>query len=283
MLYHGDCVEIIKTMEDDSVDCVITDPPYPEIKRDYGRMTESAWMDMMHALVPQIRRVLRPSGSAVFVLQPNSEKIGRMRLWIWDFMSWIGREWNVVQDAYWTNPCVVPSVHASKYGLMRSAVKYLVWTGSPDCYRDQGSVLWRESDANQMQRMSERLSRDLEYVTSGQSVRRQRVVESAARRGGVTPFNFLPIPNSNSSTSSASSFGHGAGTPYGLAQFWIRYICPPHGVVFDPFAGVGTIPLCAIENGRDFVGIEKMEKYYEIAKRRIAESLATPRTLRMEI
>jgi DNA modification methylase len=64
-LYHGDCVEIIKTMADDSVDCVITDPPYPEIERDYGRMTESAWMDMMTSLVPEIRRVLRPSGSSV--------------------------------------------------------------------------------------------------------------------------------------------------------------------------------------------------------------------------
>jgi DNA modification methylase len=69
----------------------------------------------------------------------------------------------------------------------------------------------------------------------------------------------------------------------GRASWRIRYICPPHGVVFDPFAGVGTIPLSAIENGRDFVGIEKMEKYYEIAKKRIDESLATPRTMRMEI
>jgi hypothetical protein len=34
----------------------------------------------------------------VIILQPNSEQVGKMRLWLWDFVAWAGREWNLVQD-----------------------------------------------------------------------------------------------------------------------------------------------------------------------------------------
>jgi DNA modification methylase len=282
-LYHGDCVEIIKTMADDSVDCVITDPPYPEIERDYGRMTESAWMDMMTSLVPEIRRVLRPSGSAVFVLQPNYQTFGRMRLWVYEFALWIGREWGIVQDAYWMNINAMPTMGSSIHGLMRPCLKFCVWAGDPSCYRRQEEVLWAESDLNKIRRMDARATGDREYSPSKQTKIGKNIYGAAERRGGVTPLNVFPAGNGGGGASRSGAHGHGAGTPSQLADFWIRYICPPNGVVFDPFAGVGTIPLQAIENGRDFVGIEKMEKYYEIAKKRIDESLATPRTIRMEI
>jgi len=38
-LYNGDCLEVMRSMPDKSVDAVITDPPYAEVKRDYGRWT----------------------------------------------------------------------------------------------------------------------------------------------------------------------------------------------------------------------------------------------------
>ena len=36
---QGDCLEVLKTLPDASFDAIITDPPYPEIDRDYGRLT----------------------------------------------------------------------------------------------------------------------------------------------------------------------------------------------------------------------------------------------------
>jgi hypothetical protein len=46
------------------------------------------------------------------ILQPNFEKVGRMRLWPWEFVAWAGREWNLVQDAYWWNFGYLPSACA---------------------------------------------------------------------------------------------------------------------------------------------------------------------------
>jgi DNA modification methylase len=281
-LHHGDCLDILPTLPAASVDCVITDPPYPEIDRDYGRMTEAAWHDMMHRLIPEVRRVLKPQGSAVFILQPNSEKVGKMRLWLWDFMSWVGREWGIVQEVYWWNMCSMPTVHASLHGLPRASCKTMVWCGSPDAYRNQDAVLWTESSSNKALRLSDRVNNKVRIKPSGQRIQELRTVDAARRRGGVTPFNVLPIANTDSQ-SSAGSHGHGAGTPYALADWWTRYICPHGGTVLDMFGGSGTMGLAAIANGCDFIGIEKMDKHFATMKARVEAAADMPRTMRMEL
>jgi DNA modification methylase len=269
-LRHGDCTEILKTLPSASVDAVITDPPYPEIDRSYGRMTENEWFEMMRVVVPECMRVLKPMGSAVFILQPNSERVGKMRMWLWEFMVWVGKEWGIVQDVWWWNTTARP-VGVSQWGLTRPSLKACVWIGAENCYRHQKAVLWTESQRN-LQKRTENRAYNYKAVThpsrSGGPDIYIRMAQAAAKNGGVTPFNVLPIPNSNS-TDSAGSNGHGAGTPFELADWWTRYICPPMGVVCDPFMGSGTMGITALQHGGSFIGIEKMEQYYNNACGRI--------------
>jgi site-specific DNA-methyltransferase (cytosine-N4-specific) len=267
-LHLGDCLDVMKGMPDGSVDSVVTDPPYPEIDRPYGRMTESAWQDMMREVVSHSRRILKPSGSAVFILQPNSEKVGRMRSWLWEFMLWTSREWNMVQDAYWWNTASMPTNHCNK-GLMRSSIKPCVWLGNPDCYRNQDAVLWTETEHNIALRASARIGRT--YHVGGQSVNHRSISEAAERRGGVTPYNIQPIPNTNS-TDSGGSHGHGAATPLPLCSWWIRYLTPPNGTVLDMFAGSGTTGIAAVNYGIPYIGIERDADYFQIAQKRIQEA-----------
>jgi DNA modification methylase len=266
-LIQGDCLDVLETLDAGSVDAVITDPPYPEIDRPYGRMTEADWHVMMRGVVEQCRRILKPTGSAVFILQPNSERVGRMRPWLWEFMAWTTREWGMVQDAWWWNTATMPRGG----NLCRPSLKACVWLGPHDCYRDQGSVLWEESDCNKAQRLSARAGRI--NSISGHSVDRSKVTAKAVERGGVTPFNVLPFGGGNGS--SAGSFGHPAGTPSPLADWWTRYISPPGGVVCDPFIGAGTMGLAALARGRSIIGIERDPTYFATAERRIAEASDT--------
>lgn len=266
-VYHDDCRRTLKGMGSATVDCVITDPPYPHIKREYGTWTEENWFKMMRVVVPECMRISKPTGSAVFILQPNSHKCGKMRTWLWEFLVWVGKEWGVVQDAYWWNYTVLPAGHAIQGRLMRPSVKTCVWVGSPDCWRDQDGVLWSESQRNVAMRSGERVLKK-EMKPSGHGVDRVRCGEAAVKRGGVTPFNLLPFANANS-MSSAGAHGHGAGTPTNLMRWWTRYICPAGGTVLDPFLGSGTAALAAHAEGRKCIGIETKEEYVQICKKRI--------------
>ena len=269
VIYHGDCREVLPHVASSSVDAIISDPPYAEIDRDYGRLSEEEWQALMRVVVNESRRVLKSSGSAVFILQPNSERVGRMRPWLWDFLSWSSREWNQIQDAWWWNFATPPTVHCHRTnGLMRPSLKACVWLGDSHCYRNQDAVLVSPAESTDLDKRVTR--HDLGYSPSGLSMRHGRALAAYRERGGVTPFNVAVMANSDSSAGSGV-FGHGAGTPLPLAQWWTSYIAPTGGVVCDPFCGAGTMALAARSRGCRFIGIEMEEKYCEIAAKRLAQ------------
>lgn len=268
-LYHADCRKILPTIPSESIHAAILDPPYPCIERNYGTWTEDEWFALMQAVVRELKRILTPTGSAVIVLQPNSEHIGSMRPWLWDFLSWVCKEWNVIQDVYWFNHATVPTAHCSrKYGLMRPAVKTCMWLGSPKAYRNQDAVLIPLGKSTRRALANGRAADDtLRYSPSGQGIRFGRAVRTAEQRGGSTPFNLLKIANTNGRS------GHSAGTPPKLCDWWIRYITKPGQTILDPFAGASTVGVSALANGRKFIGIEENAVYYRKSIERLSQEL----------
>jgi hypothetical protein len=265
------CRAVLPMLPDGCADAVITDPPYPGIVREYGTWTEAEWFDLMDLVVGQCRRILKPTGSAVFILQPNSERVGRMRTWLWEFMAKWGREWGMVQDAWWWNYTAIPEGHSIQGRLMRPSVKACVWLGAPDCYRNQERVLWELSDYT-VRQATRAAARFRDNEPSGHGMNRQKCAAGAVERGGSSPYNLLPIANARGHDS-AGGHGHGAGTPPALVRWWVRYICPPGGTVVDPFLGSGTTALaCLTERGR-CLGIERKPEYVSIAQKRLAEPL----------
>lgn len=66
---------------------------------------------------------------------------------------------------------------------------------------------------------------------------------------------------------------HQTGKPTALMRELVK-ICPPGGLVLDPFAGSGTTGVAALLEGRQFVGLEITDAYHEIASRRLLEVAA---------
>jgi DNA modification methylase len=261
-LIHGDCREELPKLSAASVDAVITDPIYPEIEREYGRISEPEWHDLMHVVVRECRRVLKPHGSALFILQPNYEHVGQMRLWLWEFLVWAAKEWNLVQDVYsWTTDALPLTGTRRTQGLLRQSVKTCVWLGPKDCYRNQDNVLRTPSEKTSNRPCSDN---EVRPGIGKWPCRNGSMASAAAERGGTTPFNLLPISNSG------ARGDHPATTPYRLAAWWCRYLLPDGGVLLDPFAGGGTILAAGLDCGASRVlGIERVEKYVEMAWERI--------------
>lgn len=267
----ADALALLKALPNASIDAIVTDPPYPEIKRGYGTLSEDEWTRLMQACVRQMRRVLKPQGSAMMVLQANYQTPGSMRAWLWRFQTWCSEFWNVVQDAYWWNIAAMPTSSVSLYGLMRTSVKPIVWIGNADCLRNQNDILWTVSDAT-IAASKTQLANRIIYAPSGNHRNPRRMVDAAIARGGSTPMNLFPVANTVSNDKSSGGHGHGAGTPSALVEKMVRYISPPNGIVLDPFMGSGTTALVASRLGRDYIGSDLNPEYVEMACNRIDQA-----------
>ena len=273
MLIHGDAVERLKTISDGSVDVSLIDPPYPGIERSYGMVAEDEWHDLMDSVLQECRRILKPHGSVVVVIQPNSEVVGRMRLWPWRFVlraAEMWYDWGVVQDVYSYSPNALPTVAVQRgIGLLRTTVKWCVWIGGRDCYRNQDAVL--QEPANEI--TVYHTDNPTEVHPSGHRINSATFRRALEERGGVTPRNLLVFPTGTP----IDRHGHPAVTPYRLAEWWCRYLLPPGGVLIDPFCGSGTCLLAGLDCGASqVIGIDKEEPYLEMARRRILGEPAQP-------
>lgn len=65
---------------------------------------------------------------------------------------------------------------------------------------------------------------------------------------------------------------HPTQKPLALVRRWVRDFTDPGDLILDPFMGSGTTLVAALHEGRRAIGVEKDEKYCEIARRRIAEA-----------
>ncbi len=267
-LIHGDCRTEMRKLAASSIDAIICDPIYPEVDREYGKISENDWHALMREVVTQARRVLKPKGSAVFILQPNSERVGKMRLWLWEFVAWAGREMGLVQDAWWWSVDAMPLGGIRRdLGLLRPSVKMCVWLGPSNCYRNQGNVLMTPSETTSARHRSDIF---LRTGPSGKTYRNSTIAMAADERGGTTPFNCLPIPAGGNSAGTGHQ--HPAVTPYDLAAWWCRYILPPGGALLDPMVGTANVLLAGLDNrASKVIGIEKMAKYLRVARKRIEQ------------
>jgi DNA modification methylase len=90
-------------------------------------------------------------------------------------------------------------------------------------------------------------------------------------RGGADPGNVVSVAQTYNQHHGVA---HTAAMPEGLAEFFIRAMSPPGGVVLDPFAGGGTTVVVARRLGRQAGGFEIHEEFVREARRRIAENIA---------
>ena len=92
-----------------------------------GTITEEKWHELMESVLRECRRIVKPQGSVVVVIQPNYEVVGRMRLWPWEFVCWASRQWpdwGLVEDVYSFSP---------------DALRVQAFSGKPACCENRSS------------------------------------------------------------------------------------------------------------------------------------------------
>ncbi len=271
----GDSAKILAGLPADSVDCVVTSPPYYR-QRDYrGESTQigqeaspAAYVERLVQLFGEVRRVLKPSGTFWLVLGDKYDR-GRLLGIPWRVaLGLVDDGWILRSDIVWHKPNAMPSSVKSRPTTDHEYIFLL--TNSADYFYDADAI--REP-----------------HVTFTEKSRMKGGRKHFHQRGG-TPESGKNAGDSNLHDArwdqafhpkgrnkrtvwsiSLSKFreAHFAVFPESLVETCIRAGCPEGGVVLDPFIGSGTTALVAKRWGRRFIGIDCVEEYCKMARKRI--------------
>jgi len=263
----GDCFELIKEIEDNSIDICPTSPPYVDTKS-YGKGVKiyhpDDYVDWILPLFDEIARVLKPTGS--FILNINDRIVNKQRhTYVHELIVRAVKSTPLrLYDVYfWNKPTALPNGNSRR---LNSVTEYLI-----HFCKDQNKVKWnmdavREPyDENTVKRCQYPVgSFNMEVDRKGRPKDRLRKIIQLSEKGKV-PSNVFHFPTA----SAVRGKKHPAAFHPDLPSWFIRALTDEDDLVLEPFAGSGTTCLVARELNRHFIGIELNEEYQKIAEARV--------------
>jgi site-specific DNA-methyltransferase (adenine-specific) len=247
-LYHADCFDVMPDLGAQSVDMVCTDPPYGS--------TECAWDTTLplETLWEQYRRLVRPDGAIVITAaQPFTSALIVSNLpafahtWTWNkgvaanFVQAKRQPLKVTEDV-----CV--------FCLNGKQPRYFpIMTERDKPQKMGGTTVNREAIPLRGQQWRDGALKNKVYTEAYPSTILTFSPRAAGQRGL-----------------------HPTQKPVGLMDYLIRTYTQPGDLVLDPCMGSGTAGVAALAAGRCFVGVERDQKHFETALRRIREAIEAP-------
>lgn len=232
-LYQGDCLEILPTLEANSIDAIITDLPYGT--------TACKW-DSIIPFAPmwaEVKRILKPRGvfvttaSQPFVTALIASNLEHFKYeLIWDK----GRG-------------VAPGT--AKYRPLPAHESILIFASGPTIYNPQ------MQEGEPYSRRSGNQKGHFEGLRGGYV---------STSNGERYPLSVIRLPYSPTITE------HNCQKPVALYEYLIRTYTNAGDTVLDFTMGSGTTGVAAVREGRNFVGVELDKGYFAVAEKRITEA-----------
>jgi len=250
-LYLGDCLKIMPSIPDKSIDMILCDLPYGT--------TACKW-DVIIPFEPlweQYKRIIKDNGAIVlFSGQPFTSLLVMSNLKMFKYI--------------WTWKKNFPTgIALSKYQPMRVIEDICVFAKGKTTFNKQmidcsPSVKkrWGDGDVENAPSQFGNYSETMGFKNSKPIVRYK-----------INPINFLDIKAVNHSMGTF----HPTQKPVALMEYLIRTYTNEGETVLDNCMGSGTTGVACVNLGRKFIGIEIEEKYFNIACERITSSYKQPK------
>lgn len=274
----GDALEVLRSLPDALVDCIVTSPPYFQ-QRDYEGNPEQVgsedspaeYVERLTAIFREARRTLKPTGSLWLVI--GDKYVANRQLGMpWRVaLSLMDDGWILRADVIWHKPNAMPSSVKTRPTVDHEYVFF--FTRSPDYYYNADAI--REPHVTFSAESRMRGGRRHFGVRGG--------TPEAGKNGGTSNLHdgrwdqaFHPLGRNKRTVWSIplSKFrgAHFAVFPEALVRTCLLAGSPVGGVVLDPFLGSGTTAVVAASLGRRYLGIDCVPEYCELARQRLAQT-----------
>jgi DNA modification methylase len=248
-LLKGDCLELMKTIDSGSIDAIITDPPYGTTACKWDSVID---FDLMWE---QLNRIIKPNGAIVlFGSEPFSSALRMSNIKNYKY-DWI---WDKINGSNFLN---------AKRQPLRSSENISVFYKKQCTYNPQ--LIDREKKNIRDPKKEYGSGKGTVYGNTKPNFMFNQGREIPLTKG--YPKNMISINNKEKETH-PSKVLHPTQKPVTLMEYLIKTYTNENETVLDFTMGSGSTGVAAKNTNRNFIGIEKDDNYFEIAKKRINET-----------
>ena len=239
-LFHGDCLELMKDIPDKSVDMVLTDPPYgtTACKWDVVIPFEPMW--------EQLKRIIKDDGAiCLFGSEPFSShlRLSNLKMFKYDLI------WDKIRSG---------AIGVAKYRPMPSHENISIFCKKSHSYFPQMRVGKPYTDNRGENYFTDKYKNEHKYGF--------KTKKPQYNKGVRYPLSVIIETKFNKKNQ------HPTQKPVPLLEYLIKTYTLENETVLDFTMGSGSTGVSCKNLNRNFIGIEKDEKYFEIAKKRIKEA-----------
>jgi site-specific DNA-methyltransferase (adenine-specific) len=263
-MLQGDCLEVLKKQAgDNSIDLIITSPPYADRRvHTYGGVKPDQYVEWFLPRSEQFLRVLKPTGSFVLNIKEKAEN-GERHTYVLELILALRK-----QGWYWTEEYIwhKKNCYAGKWPnrFRDSWERCLHFTKSRKFKMNQESVMVPMGDWADARLKSLGKNDTVRYdsqVGSGFG----KNIANWAQRSMAYPTNVLHM------ATECGNKNHSAAFPKALPEWFIKLFTDEGDFVLDPFAGSGTTLEVAKSLRRSAIGVEILSEYCELAREKIED------------
>jgi len=280
-MFVGDSRELLAQVANDSIDLVITSPPFAlQRQKEYGNLEQHEYIDWFLEFARLVHKKLKPDGSFVvdfggaYMKGVPARSLYNFRVLI-RMVDEVG--FFLAEDFYWFNPSKLPSpiewVNKRKIRV-KDSINTVWWLSKTEWPKaDITKVLVPYSD-----RMKKLLEDPAKYYTPKLRPSGHDIGAGFGKdNGGAIAPNLLQIPNSESNGAYLAGCkvvggaGHPARFPAKLPEFFIRMLTEPNDLVVDIFGGSNTTGQVAQAEGRRWMSFEAVPEYVALSSFRFLD------------
>jgi site-specific DNA-methyltransferase (adenine-specific)/site-specific DNA-methyltransferase (cytosine-N4-specific) len=263
-LFLGDSVEVLKDIEDNSVDLIFTSPPYADRRKNtYGGVKPEKYVEWFFPIGQQLYRVLKPDGTFILNIKEKAEKGERHTYVLELILSLRNQGWLWTEEFIWHKKNSYPGKWPNRFRDSWERLLQFNKTKNFNMYQDEVMVPvgdWANGRLKKLSEVDKR--RDNSKSKSGFG----KNISNWLNRDKVYPTNVLHL------ATECGNKNHSAVFPEALPEWFIKLFTKPYGVVLDPFMGSGTTVRVANRMNRHSIGIEILEEYYNMVKKQLHKS-----------
>ena len=261
----GNCLDVLKNMPDNSIDLIVTSPPYADQRKNtYGGISPDKYVEWFSPITKELLRVLNQKGTFILNIK---EKVanGERHTYVLELILAMRKQgWLWTEEFIWNKKNCFPGKWPNRFRDSWERLLQFNKAKEFNMYQDEVRVPMGDWAKTRLKNLSETdKQRDNSRVGSGFG----KNVSNWLGRELAYPTNVLSMATESSNKK------HSAVFPKELPSWFIKLFTKRGDVVLDPFLGSGTTSIAAFQLDRNSIGIEIQEEYHELAIKNLNEQI----------